>query len=78
MAAINGSFHLISGPRAEVQSPLLADELVVASDELPELPAYWADTLDSPGPAKYEDRMWAHECFERVFVACTNVYLICI
>ncbi|CAL1127430.1 unnamed protein product [Cladocopium goreaui] len=38
----------------QVQSPLLADELVVASDELPELPADWADTLDSPGPAKYE------------------------
>jgi hypothetical protein len=66
MAAINGSFHFWT--RAEVQSPLLADELVVASDELPELPADWADTLDSPGPAKYEDRMWAHECFERFFL----------
>ena len=50
-------------PSAEVQSPLPADELVVASDELPEFKACWADTLDSPGPAKYEDWMWAHECF---------------
>ena len=46
---------------------MLADELVVASDELPESKAYWADTLDSPGPAKYED--W---CVERI-LAGTNM-----
>ena len=66
MAAINGSFHLWAARRGAIS--IACDELVVASDELPELPADWADTLDSPGPAKYEDRMWAHECFERFFL----------